>query len=154
MSKLTKEERLSRLDLLNKELQQLNEEEEAPPKLEEEPTQEIEDVKIEKPKRKATVKQLEAMKKGNAILRQKQADAKKIKEEQAIVDKEILNKKIVEKAIKIKKKQIKQNKILYETDSESETDETIQRKHPAPALKPKPKPEPLTVIKSRFKFIN
>ena len=80
MSKLTKEERLIKLESLNKELQQLNEEAEEPPKIEEEePNQEIEDVKIEKPKRKATVKQLEAMKKGNAILRQKQADAKKNK---------------------------------------------------------------------------
>ena len=149
MSKLTKDERLLILKSLEEELKTLNEETDTP----EGPSPQIEEnkepIQIQKPKRKPTEKQLEAMKKGNSILRQKQAEAKKQKEEQARLDKEILEKKIVEKAIKLKKKQIKQNKILYESESESESETTIQK-----PIRAKPQLAKIEIQKSRFRFIS
>ena len=154
MSKLTKEDKLLKIQSLQQELNLLNVEdsaiEEPVLKIDEKEQEEDEAViqKI-KPKKILSEKQKEALKKGTAAIRRKQAEMKIQKQEQAILDKEILNKKLVEKAIKIKKKQIKQNKILYESESESEEEAQIQK-----PIKPKPKPEPITTIKSRFKFIN
>ena len=116
MSKLTKEDKLLKIQSLQQELNLLNVEdnaiEEPVTKIEEE---EPEEAVIQKPKKILSEKQKEALKKGTAAIRRKQAEMKIQKQEQAILDKEILNKKLVEKAIKIKKKQIKQNKILYES---------------------------------------
>ena len=149
MSKLTKEDKLLKIQSLQQELNLLNVEDSAveePVKIEdEEPEQAV----IQTPKKILSEKQKEALKKGTAAIRRKQAEMKIQKQEQAILDKEILNKKLVEKAIKIKKKQIKQNKILYESESESEEEAQIQK-----PIKPKARPEPITTIKSRFKFIN
>ena len=80
MSKTTKEERLLKIQALQDELKILNEEGEPSESQEEiktaEPQQEtVEDEAIQKPKKKKqlTQKQIETLKKGNAILREKQA---------------------------------------------------------------------------------
>ncbi len=103
---------------------------------------------IQKPKKKKqlTQKQIETLKKGNAILREKQAQMAREKAEKEILEKEALQKKLIDKAIKLKKKQIKQNKILFESESEQEEEQPtriqkvkpIVNKHPA-AEQPKTK---------------
>ena len=153
MVKVSKEERLLKIKALQDELKLLNEEgEPSEPKEEiktEEPQPEtVEDEAIQKPKKKKqlTQKQIETLKKGNAILREKQAQMAREKAEKEILEKEVLQKKLIDKAIKLKKKQIKQNKILFESESESEAEEPtriqkvkpVVNKHPA-AEQPKTK---------------
>ena len=154
MAKVSKEERLLKIKALQDELKLLNEEEEPSEPQDEiktaEPQQEtVEDEAIQKPKKKKqlTQKQIETLKKGNAILREKQAQMAREKAEKEILEKEVLQKKLIDKAIKLKKKQIKQNKILFESESESEAEEQQTRiqkvkpvvhKHPA-AEQPKTK---------------
>jgi hypothetical protein len=165
MAKVSKEERLLKIKALQDELKILNEEEEPSEPQDEiktaEPQQEtVEDddergdcsslpiEAIQKPKKKKqlTQKQIETLKKGNAILREKQAQMAREKAEKEILEKEVLQKKLIDKAIKLKKKQIKQNKILFESESESEAEEPtriqkvkpVLHKHPA-AEQPKTK---------------
>ena len=154
MAKVSKEDRLLKIKALQDELKLLNEEEEPSEPQDEiktaEPQQEtVEDEAIQKPKKKKqlTQKQIETLKKGNAILREKQAQMAREKAEKEILEKEVLQKKLIDKAIKLKKKQIKQNKILFESESESEAEEQQTRiqkvkpvvhKHPA-AEQPKTK---------------
>ena len=146
MSKTTKEERLLKIQALQDELKILNEDTEPPDEIK---TEEPQDETIQKPKKKKqlTQKQLEALKKGTAAIRVKQAQMAKEKAEKQALEKEVLEKKLIDKAIKIKKKQIKQNKILFESESESEAEEQPTRiqklkpvvhKHPA-AEQPKTK---------------
>ena len=79
-------------------------------------------------------------------MREKQAQMAREKAEKEILEKEVLQKKLIDKAIKLKKKQIKQNKILFESESESEAEEPtriqkvkpVVNKHPA-AEQPKTK---------------
>ena len=149
MSNLLNNDRLLKIQALQEELKILNETEDAPetlPQIEEDK----EPIQIQKPKKKLTEKQKEVMKKGQEALKIKHAQIKKQKEEQARLDKEILEKKIVEKAIKLKKKQIKQNKILYESESESDSETTIQK----PPLKQRHAPPKIEIPKSRFRFIS
>ena len=153
MAKVSKEERLLKIKALQDELKLLNEEGEPSEPQDEiktaEPQQEtVEDEAIQKPKKKKqlTQKQIETLKKGNAILREKQAQMAREKAEKEILEKEVLQKKLIDKAIKLKKKQIKQNKILFESESESEAEEPtriqkvkpVVNKHPA-AEQPKTK---------------
>ena len=153
MAKVSKEDRLLKIKALQDELKLLNEEEEPSEPQDEiktaEPQQEtVEDEAIQKPKKKKqlTQKQIETLKKGNAILREKQAQMAREKAEKEILEKEVLQKKLIDKAIKLKKKQIKQNKILFESESESEAEEPtriqkvkpVVNKHPA-AEQPKTK---------------
>jgi hypothetical protein len=144
MLKTTKEERLLKIQALQDELKILNEDTEPPDEIK---TEEPQDETIQKPKKKKqlTQKQLEALKKGTAAIRVKQAQMAKEKAEKQALEKEVLEKKLIDKAIKIKKKQIKQNKILFESESESEAEEQPTRiqkpkmvihKHP-PAEQPK-----------------
>ena len=153
MAKVSKEDRLLKIKALQDELKLLNEEEEPSEPQDEiktaEPQQEtVEDEAIQKPKKKKqlTQKQIETLKKGNAILREKQAQMAREKAEKEILEKEVLQKKLIDKAIKLKKKQIKQNKILFESESESEAEgptriqkvKPVVNKHPA-AEQPKTK---------------
>ena len=151
MLKTTKDERLLKIQALQDELKILNEDTGPQPEIEtnEQPKENEEDESIQKPKKKKqlTQKQLEALKKGTAAIRVKQAQMAKEKAEKQALEKEVLEKKLIDKAIKIKKKQIKQNKILFESDSESEAEEQPTRiqkvkpvvhKHPA-AEQPKTK---------------
>ena len=149
MLKTTKDERLLKIQALQDELKILNEEGEPSEPQEEIKTEEPQDETIQKPKKKKqlTQKQLEALKKGTAAIRVKQAQMAKEKAEKQALEKEVLEKKLIDKAIKIKKKQIKQNKILFESESESEAEEQPTRiqkvkpvvhKHPA-AEQPKTK---------------
>jgi hypothetical protein len=152
MLKTTKDERLLKIQALQDELKILNEDTGPPEQIEDtKPPEQIEegDDAIQKPKKKKqlTQKQLEALKKGTAAIRLKQAQMAKEKAEKQALEKEVLEKKLIDKAIKIKKKQIKQNKILFESDSESEAEEQPTRiqkvkpvvhKHPA-AEQPKTK---------------
>ena len=146
MLKTTKEERLLKIQALQDELKILNEDTEPQDEIK---TEEPQDETIQKPKKKKqlTQKQLEALKKGTAAIRVKQAQMAKEKAEKQALEKEVLEKKLIDKAIKIKKKQIKQNKILFESESESEAEEQPTRiqklkpvvhKHPA-AEQPKTK---------------
>ena len=145
MLKTTKEERLLKIQALQDELKILNEDTEPPDEIK---TEEPQDETIQKPKKKKqlTQKQLEALKKGTAAIRVKQAQMAKEKAEKQALEKEVLEKKLIDKAIKIKKKQIKQNKILFESESESEAEEPtriqkvkpVVHKHPA-AEQPKTK---------------
>ena len=128
MTKATKDERLLKIQALQDELKILNEDTETIQETkEEEPREENEegDDAIQKPKKKKqlTQKQLEALKKGTAAIRLKQAQMAKEKAEKQALEKEVLEKKLIDKAIKLKKKQIKQNKILFESESESEDDD-------------------------------
>ena len=149
MAKVSKEERLLKIKALQDELKILNEDSEAPEPQEqikeaEAPEQNEDSEAIQKPKKKKqlTEKQIETLKKGNAILREKQAQIAREKAEKEILEKEALQKKLIDKAIKIKKKQIKQNKILFESESESEQEKEqptriqkikpIINKHPPP----------------------
>jgi hypothetical protein len=152
MLKTTKDERLLKIQALQDELKILNEDTGPPEQSEDtKPPEQIEegDDAIQKPKKKKqlTQKQLEALKKGTAAIRVKQAQMAKEKAEKQALEKEVLEKKLIDKAIKIKKKQIKQNKILFESESESEAEEQPTRiqkvkpvvhKHPA-AEQPKTK---------------
>ncbi len=151
MLKTTKEERLLKIQALQDELKILNEDTSTIQETkEEEPREENEegDDAIQKPKKKKqlTQKQLEALKKGTAAIRLKQAQMAKEKAEKQALEKEVLEKKLIDKAIKLKKKQIKQNKILFESESESEAEEPtriqkvkpVVNKHPA-AEQPKTK---------------
>ena len=146
MLKTTKEERLLKIQALQDELKILNEDTEPQDEIK---TEEPQDETIQKPKKKKqlTQKQLEALKKGTAAIRVKQAQMAKEKAEKQALEKEVLEKKLIDKEIKIKKKQIKQNKILFESESESEAEEQPTRiqklkpvvhKHPA-AEQPKTK---------------
>jgi len=145
MLKTTKEERLLKIQALQDELKILNEDTEPQDEIK---TEEPQDKTIQKPKKKKqlTQKQLEALKKGTAAIRVKQAQMAKEKAEKQALEKEVLEKKLIDKAIKIKKKQIKQNKILFESESESEAEEPtriqkvkpVVNKHPA-AEQPKTK---------------
>ena len=151
MSKTTKEERLLKIQALQYELKILNEDTETIQETKEDEPQEEkkEDEAIQKPKKKKqlTQKQIEALKKGTAAIRLKQAQMAKEKAEKEILEKELLEKKIIDKAIKLKKKQIKQNKILFESESESEPEKEqptrIQKikpvinKHPPPSETPR-----------------
>lgn len=150
MLKTTKDERLLKIQALQDELKILNEDTGSPEQIEDtKPPEQIEegDDAIQKPKKKKqlTQKQLEALKKGTAAIRLKQAQMAKEKAEKQALEKEVLEKKLIDKAIKLKKKQIKQNKILFESESESEAEEQPTRiqkpkmvihKHP-PAGQPK-----------------
>ena len=122
MLKTTKEERLLKIQALQDELKILNEDTEPQDEIK---TEEPQDETIQKPKKKKqlTQKQLEALKKGTAAIRVKQAQMAKEKAEKQALEKEVLEKKLIDKAIKIKKKQIKQNKMLFESESESEAEE-------------------------------
>ena len=138
MAKTTKEDRILKIQALQDELKILNEDTSTIQETkEEEPREENEegDDAIQKPKKKKqlTQKQLEALKKGTAAIRLKQAQMAKEKAEKQALEKEVLEKKLIDKAIKLKKKQIKQNKILFESESESET----EREQPTRIQKPK-----------------
>ena len=140
MAKVSKEERLLKIKALQDELKILNEDDGAPeqqPEIKEAdaPEQNENSEAIQKPKKKKqlTEKQIETLKKGNAILREKQAQMAREKAEKEILEKEVLQKKLIDKAIKIKKKQIKQNKILFESESESEA----EKEQPTRIQKPK-----------------
>ena len=156
MAKVSKEERLLKIKALQDELKLLNEEGEPSEPQDEiktaEPQQEtVEDEAIQKPKKKKqlTQKQIETLKKGNAILREKQAQMAREKAEKEILEKEVLQKKLIDKAIKLKKKQIKQNKILFESESESEAEEPTRIQKVKPVVNKHPAAEQ-TKTKLRF----
>ena len=157
MAKVSKEERLLKIKALQDELKLLNEEEEPSEPQDEiktaEPQQEtVEDEAIQKPKKKKqlTQKQIETLKKGNAILREKQAQMAREKAEKEILEKEVLQKKLIDKAIKLKKKQIKQNKILFESESESEAEEPTRIQKVKPVVNKHPSAEQ---PKTKLRFI-
>ena len=105
----------------------------------------------QKKKKQPTEKQIETLKKGNAVLREKQAQMAREKAEKEILEKEALQKKLIDKAIKIKKKQIKQNKILFESESESEAEEQPARiQKIRPIINKHPPPPETSRIKLRF----
>jgi len=155
MSKTTKEERLLKIQALQDELKILNEDTETIPETkEDEPQDEIKgDEAIQKPKKKKqlTQKQIEALKKGTAAIRLKQAQMAKEKAEKEVLEKELLQKKLIDKAIKLKKKQIKQNKILFESESESEAEDQPTRiQKIKPVINKHPPPSETPRIKLRF----
>ncbi len=156
MAKTTKDERLLKIQALQDELKILNEDTKPPEQNEEsEPPEQIEegDDAIQKPKKKKqlTQKQLEALKKGTAAIRLKQAQMAKEKAEKQALEKELLEKKLIDKAIKLKKKQIKQNKILFESESESETEKEQPTRIQKPKVNAQLHPPPETPrIKLRF----
>lgn len=158
MAKVSKEERLLKIKALQDELKILNEDDGAPeqqPEIKEAdaPEQNENSEAIQKPKKKKqlTEKQIETLKKGNAILREKQAQMAREKAEKEILEKEVLQKKLIDKAIKIKKKQIKQNKILFESESEQEEDDAPARiQKPKQVINKHPPPPETPRIKLRF----
>jgi hypothetical protein len=153
MAKATKDERLLKIQALQDELKILNEDTEPQPEIEanEQPKENEEDESIQKPKKKKqlTQKQLEALKKGTAAIRVKQAQMAKEKAEKQALEKEVLEKKLIDKAIKLKKKQIKQNKILFESESESEEEQPSRIQKPKVNKQLHPAPE-TPRIKLRF----
>jgi len=153
MAKATKDERLLKIQALQDELKILNEDTETIQETkEEEPREENEESEaIQKPKKKKqlTQKQLEALKKGTAAIRLKQAQMAKEKAEKQALEKEVLEKKLIDKAIKLKKKQIKQNKILFESESESEEEQPSRIQKPKVNKQLHPAPE-TPRIKLRF----
>ena len=97
MAKATKDERLLKIQALQDELKILNEDTATIQETkEEEPREENEegDDAIQKPKKKKqlTQKQLEALKKGTAAIRLKQAQMAKEKAEKQALEKEVLEK--------------------------------------------------------------
>ena len=171
MAKVSKEEILLKIKALQDELKLLNEEGEPSEPKEEIKTDDDERSKapassieqksrrsslpieaIQKPKKKKqlTQKQIETLKKGNAILREKQAQMAREKAEKEILEKEVLQKKLIDKAIKLKKKQIKQNKILFESESESEAEEPTRIQKVKPVVNKHPSAEQ---PKTKLRFI-
>ena len=167
MLKTTKEERLLKIQALQDELKILNEDTEPPDEIKTEEPQDddergeapassieqksrrsslpIETIQKPKKKKQLTQKQLEALKKGTAAIRLKQAQMAKEKAEKQALEKEVLEKKLIDKAIKIKKKQIKQTKILFESESESEADDDERGFAPSSSIEQKSRRSSLSI---------
>jgi hypothetical protein len=119
MTDLIRQQKKDEIDKLNKELNELKDEEEETPEQTE--TEEA-PIKIEKPKRPRSEKQIKQF---ELARQRKMAEAGKRKtkrEEDDRENKAQLEKQLIEKAIKLKKKQINRMKIVEEL-SEDETEE-------------------------------
>ena len=111
MTDLIRQQKKDEIDKLNKELNELkDEEEEAPIEIETEEAP----IKIEKPKRPRTEKQIKQF---EAVRQRKMSEVEKRKVKREAEEKEaklLLEKQLIEKAIKLKKKQINRMKIVEE----------------------------------------
>ena len=157
MSKLTNEEKRIKIQALEDELKIMRSNSSNDDKVEDEGLKDDEEKEesetIQKPpkkKKQLTDKQIAVLKKGNELLRQKRELLKKEKAEKERLQQELLEKRLIDKAIKLKKKQIKQNKILFESESESEEEQPTRIQKIKPVAKQHPPPE---TPKSKLRFI-
>jgi len=99
---------------------------------------------VEKPKKKLTEKQLEALKKGQEKRNENRVKNKLEKEKKEEEERKILEEKLVKKAIAVKKKQIKKQALL---DEISDDDTPIQKVLPLKKVEPKTEEKKGIVLK-------
>jgi hypothetical protein len=99
---------------------------------------------VEKPKKKLTEKQLEALKKGQEKRNENRIKNKLEKEKKEEEERKILEEKLVKKAIAVKKKQIKKQALL---DEISDDDTPIQKVLPLRKVEPKTEEKKGPIIK-------
>ena len=148
MTDLIRQQKNEEIEILKKELEELNEH--PPPEEIKEPIKEIlkddsddEIIEIQKkPARPRTAKQQEQFKKV-VEAKMKNASERKAKAElKAVEDKQELEDKLVKKAIAVKKKQIQKQKIIDDISEEEDDDKVIQK------MKPVKKPiKPIVIIR-------
>ena len=159
MTELSRQQKKDEIERLNKELNELKNEEEEPQaetETEEAPTEAP--PKLEKPKRPRTEKQIKQF---ELVRQRKMAEAEKRKLKRAEDEREQkaqLEKQLIEKAIKLKKKQINRMKIVEDL-SEDEDDAIPIKKEvrKAPLIKITPVKaqvvDPYEAFKLKFKII-
>ena len=127
-----------KVDILRKELEQLEDEEEA---IDDETPEKVKKPRKPMMKYPRTEAQVKAWEKARHILNENAMKRKQQADEEAESRRKELEEKIVKKAIAVKKKQIKQEKVLEVSDEEHE---------PVP-IRPKPKPKPVET-KPKYTF--
>ena len=110
-----------------------------------------ESVIIEKPKRERSEKQKAVLAKANETRKIKIAERKEIKDKQDAEQKKVIERKIIDKAIKLKKKQIRHVKVLEESDSDSESDESLPE--PIKVKKVKKQLQPIAIPQRTIRFV-
>ena len=108
-----------------------------------------ESILIEKPKRERSEKQKAVLAKANEARKIKIAERKEIRDKEQAEQKKVTERKIIDKAIKLKKKQIRHVKVLEESDSDSESDESI----PEPIKVKKVKPIAIVIPERKIRFV-
>jgi hypothetical protein len=103
---------------------------------------------VEKPKKKLTEKQLEALKKGQEKRNDNRDKNRLLKQQKEEEERKILEEKLVKKAIAVKKKQIKKQALL---DEISDDDGTPIQKAGKPTVSPAPPSLPAPKV-PLFKF--
>ena len=110
-----------------------------------------ETILIEKPKKERSEKQKAVLDKANESIKIKIAERKEIRDKQEAEQKKVTERKIIDKAIKLKKKQIRHVKVLEESDSDSESDESIPE--PIKVKKVKKQIQPIAIPQRTIRFV-